>query len=576
MATTTSPLLERGDELTTIERILDAAIAGDGGLLMVEGEAGAGKTSLLGACARLGAVRGMRVLRARGGEYERDFPYGVVRQLFEPPLAEQADRAEPLSGTAAMAAPVFSGEAGASGGGEPFAVQHGLYWLLADLAEASPLLLAVDDAQWADLASLQALAYIARRLEGLPVSLVLGVRVGEPGAHQALLDELRREPGVELLTPKPLAETAVSELAARELGAGPSQLFAAACCRASAGNPFLVVELLRALAADGIAPSDPNADRLEEIAAAGVSRSILLRLGRLGDAGVDSARAIAILEPNAELEHVAALTGMSAEEAAAACSRLIEARLLDDSRPLGFVHPLIRSAVYADIAEPRRAVLHAAAAKRLAAAGGSLDSVAAHLLLAAPAGERSVVETLRRAAGEASDRGAPEPAVGYLRRALAEPPLEAERPAVERELGSALVRASDSAGVEALLALRESSEDAVARAEIVAELAISLTYRGRGEETVALLEQSLAELDGSDPKLELRLRGELLELSLWDREGIPGWLLDGIEELAGTPSRRAGCWSRRPSWRRSGWAASSGPRILPGPRPPISTACEPT
>lgn len=519
-----SPLLEREEELAAFERVLREAREGRGGTLMVEGEAGAGKTSLLDAATQLGSERKARVLRARGGEYERDFTYGVVRQLFEPLFADRERSAELLKGTAAAAAPIFARDAGAEVERDPFAVQHGLYWLVADLAEIAPLVLVVDDAQWADLASLRALAYIARRLDGLPAVLVVAVRTGEPGAHESLLNELRLESGAEAIAPRPLTEKSVSEMVDEELGQPPSAQFAAACCRASGGNPFLIVELLRALAAEDVAPSDENADRLVEVAAAGVARSILIRLSRLGEFAVGAARAVAILEPNAEPEHVAALAGLSAEESARACARLIEARLLEDGRPLGFVHPLVRSAVYADMPEPQRALLHGKAARRLAAAGSPVDSIAAHLLLAPPAAEPFVVETLRAAAREAGGRGAPESAAELLRRARAEPPPPGERFAVEHELGLAQLQAADVTGVETLLALRASSDDCVVRAEIAAILAISMTYRGRGSETEELLDRSVAELDGSHPRLELWLRAELLELSLWGREGVPEWL----------------------------------------------------
>ena len=274
-------LLERGDELATVGRVLDAAEEGAGRLLMVEGEAGAGKTSLLAAAAGLGAEREMLVLRARGGEHERDFAYGVARQLFEPILADEARRAELLQGTTAAATPIFSPGSPQSESG-PFAVQHGLYWLVADLADAAPLLLLVDDAQWADLATLRALVYIARRLEGLPVALAVAIRTGETGPADPLLDELRREPGATPIVPEPLTEAAASALAGSELGERPTSKFSAACHRVSSGNPFLIVELLRTLAAERTSPSDENADRLEEIAAAGVSRSILARLTAVG------------------------------------------------------------------------------------------------------------------------------------------------------------------------------------------------------------------------------------------------------------------------------------------------------
>jgi predicted ATPase len=167
---TRSALLEREAELARVAALLDAVQDGSGRLLTIEGEAGAGKTALLEAAAALAGERRMRVLRARGGEFERDFPYGVMRQLFEPLLADEGARKELLTGTADLAAPVFE-PADSIQEGDPLAVQHGLYWLTADLAGGTPTVLLVDDAQWADMASLHALAYGGRRFEGLPVLL---------------------------------------------------------------------------------------------------------------------------------------------------------------------------------------------------------------------------------------------------------------------------------------------------------------------------------------------------------------------------------------------------------------------
>ncbi len=529
----TTALLEREGELATIERAFHLAASGDGCLLMVEGEAGAGKTSLLDAAARLGRGRGMSVLRARGGEYERDFPYGVVRQLFEPLLADDARRAELLVGTAAMAAPIFGADASDRAEADPFGVQHGLYWLLSDLAEGAPLTLLIDDAQWADLSSLRTLTYVARRLEGLRVTLVLAVRTGEPGPHGALLDEIRRESSGGSIVPKPLSEEAAGKLVAGELAGSPEGRFITACHRASAGNPLLLGELLHTLREERVAPSDEYADRLEEIAAAGLSRSVVARLDRLGEPAVQTAEAIAILEPNAEPRHVVTLTGLAAGEAAEACSRLIGAGLIEDVDPLCFVHPLVRSAVYAAMSNPRRAVLHAEAARRLAAAGAPMDSTAAHLLLAQPAADAWVVETLRDAARRALERGVPGSAVEYLRRALHEPPAEPEFFEVSRELGSALLRCSDDSGIEILLEVRSRFDTPAIRAEIANELAISLGNRRRHDEATSLLVDAIAEVGDASP-FALQLRSMLLFQATLGGEGVHDLSLPGDgEELRG-------------------------------------------
>ena len=125
----------------------------------------------------------MRVLSARGTELERDFAFGVVRQLFEPPLAEasELERTDLLQDAAGVAAAILGlpGAPAADGphssGVDPsFAILHGLYWLCANLAAAGPLCLVVDDAHWADAPSLRYLAFLLTRLEELDVALVAG------------------------------------------------------------------------------------------------------------------------------------------------------------------------------------------------------------------------------------------------------------------------------------------------------------------------------------------------------------------------------------------------------------------
>jgi DNA-binding CsgD family transcriptional regulator len=526
----TTGLLERENELATIEATLEGARSGDGRLLLIEGEAGAGKTSLLSAVAESAAQSEFLLLRASGSEYERDFPYGVVRQLLEPILAEETRRAELLSGSAALAAPVFEPETAPADGRDPFSIQHGLYWLVADLAESAPLALLVDDAQWTDVVSLRALAYLARRLGDLPLVLALTVRSGERGEHTELLGALRREPQCELIVPPPLSEEASATLAAEELGRQPSERFNQACHDATMGNPFLMVELLRSLGAEGTEPSDASAGRLAQIAASGVSRAILTRLGQLGSSAIEVAQAVAVLEPNAEVRMIAALAGLTGEQTAEACARLVAARLLTDSRPLAFVHPLVRAAVLGDMSEPQRAAAHTRAARLLAESDADLDTVAAQLLLAEPGGDEWVSAALRAAAAAALDRAAPDPAVRYLRRALREPPPRSERLATSRELGAALLRANDAEGIEVLRAVRSTLTEPAERAEIAADLALSFAVRWRSEEAVAMVEESLAEVGDPRSSVGVKLRGALLMVVLWGHPGVPEGAMPAPDE----------------------------------------------
>jgi DNA-binding CsgD family transcriptional regulator len=514
-------LLEREDELATIERVIGSAVSGEGGLLMIEGEAGVGKTALLNAAGRLGEERKVQVLRARGGEYERDFPYGVVRQLFEPLFNIPERRGELLVGNGAAAAPVFEPATAPNEGADPFTVQLGLQQVVLTLAESTPLLMLVDDAQWADLASLRALAYVGRRLGGQQAVLALSVRKGEPGEHESLLDELRREPGALTIVPSPLSTAAVGELVAAEGGRAPGVGFAAACRDATAGNPFLLVELLRALDLGQVDGISEDAEGLAELAAAGASRAILSRLARLGEPVVAAARAVAVLEPNSEAGRIAALSGLSLDPVADACEHLVVAGLLSDTQPVGFVHPLVRAAVLSEMPEPRRAADHARAARLLSDDGAAPDAVAAHLLLAEPGGAEWVVAALRFAAAEALGRGAPAAAVSYLRRALHEPPPKPDRLATSRELGVALLRADEPEGIEVLRAVRAAESDPVVRAELATELSISLSIRRPGGEGVAMIEESLREIPDHRSGLGLFLRGFQLDQLLSGMERIP-------------------------------------------------------
>jgi hypothetical protein len=155
VAASTGALLERSDELARIESALADARMGRGRFVVVEGPAGIGKTALLTEARTAAAEGGMRVLRSRATKMETNFAFGVVRQLFEPPLVEasELERADLLQAAAGVAADLLGlpgappADRQSSSGVDPsFAILHGLYWLCANLAAAGPLFLVVDDA----------------------------------------------------------------------------------------------------------------------------------------------------------------------------------------------------------------------------------------------------------------------------------------------------------------------------------------------------------------------------------------------------------------------------------------------
>jgi DNA-binding CsgD family transcriptional regulator len=511
-------LFEREAELELLAGTVEAAFGGRGGYACVEGPPGIGKTSLLTAAFGLGRERGMQVLDARGGELEREFPFGVVRQLFEPIVVGlQGDaRERVVDAAAALAAPAF-GFALAKGGGMPTsdlasATLHGLYWLTSNLSADRPLLVAVDDAQWGDGASLQFLVYLARRLEGLPVALIVALRDGGQRDWIAPLAELASTASRCVVRPGGLSASAVGSVLERVSGVAPDSAATVAVHRATGGNPFLVSELTGMLVGDGVPLDRDVSERVGALAPRTVSRSIMVRLASLGPAAGPVLRSVAILGEHAELRYVAALAAVDRRTASLAAVQLVRAGLLRDGLPMAFAHPILRSTVYADMPAAERADLHARAAGVLADTGAEPDLVAGQLLHAAPAGEARVVARLRAAAGAAVARGAAETAVAYLRRALAEPVDVDQRPAVLHELGRAETLIGEPAAVEHLGQARALASDPVQRGRYALELAGSLLYVGEWPEVLDLLAVATEELGDRDESLRLRLTGLRLGL----------------------------------------------------------------
>ena len=181
------------------------------------------------------------MLYARASELEAAFSFGIVRQLFEAAVATAAkeEQSTLLGGAAAQAARLFGTGASRAGSEEDvYALLHGLYWLTVNLAESRPLALAVDDVQWADPPSLRWLAYLARRLEGVPVCALATLRPVED--EHPVLTELLADPATVIVRPNALGAASVAELVRQELGADAEESFCLACHHATGGNPLLL------------------------------------------------------------------------------------------------------------------------------------------------------------------------------------------------------------------------------------------------------------------------------------------------------------------------------------------------
>lgn len=492
-ARTEPRLLEREGVLGELDAALSRVRGGSGGVVLIQGPAGIGKTRLLDESRERARALGLDVLAARGGPLERGYGFGIVRQLLETPLARASpdDRRELLAGAAALAEPVFSVPKSAQeNGADTQSILHGLYWLVANLAERSALLLAIDDLQWADEPSLRFLLYLARRLEGIPVGLALAVRSGEVSTQPELLRALRLEAQPPVIEPRALSPQASRTMAAEGLGRAVPDDLGRACHAATRGNPFLLTELVHELRD---APEDTDPAGVEYMASERVAATILLRIGRVGPSAAALVRATSVLGESAEPETAAALAELTHVAALELAEALARAEILErgpPSRQLRFAHPLVRAAVYEDMPRSERARLHTGAAALLARRGDT-DAAATHLLLSDPAGEEATVELLRKAARAAMARGAPETAAEFLRRAEREPPLESIRPALLLELGAAAFRAGHADGVELLRNAFRSAAGQPDRALAGLELAFALgVSRSQSAEVIATLEDA--------------------------------------------------------------------------------------
>ena len=361
-----APVLhDREEELERLAHMVDAAAGGHGGLTLVEGPAGIGKSALVNATRDVAAKRGMRVLFARGAEREQDLAFGVVRQLFELQVAhEREGESSPVfAGAARLAMNALDVTRAPAGiGSDAFAVLHGLYWLTANLAERGPLLIAVDDVHWADAPSMRFVEYLHRRLEDLPTCVVAAARSEEAGPGHRVLDALRADAEVVRLLLSPLGEAAVGELAREELGDDTPADLVRAFRAATGGNPFYLRALLGAARTGGVDTIDNSAEAIAEMAPDAVRRSVLVRLERLGPDAVALAEALGILGA-VSLGEAAHLAGLDAPTAEREADGLVAANLLSPGRHLEFIHPIVRSSVYGTLPAGHRSTEHRRAAR---------------------------------------------------------------------------------------------------------------------------------------------------------------------------------------------------------------------
>jgi DNA-binding CsgD family transcriptional regulator len=373
-------LYGRGEQLVAIDRLLEGMRSGQAGSLVLVGEAGIGKTALLDAAA--GKAAGARVLRVTGVESEAELPFAGLHALMRPALAEIGALPEPQA--AALRGAFGMAQAAVA---DRFLVGLAVLSLIAELAEHGPVLLLVDDAQWLDRASADALVFAARRLHAERAAVMVASRDEPPGAGLPGLSELRVG-GLDRVSARQLLAGEGLALAVRD------QLIAEA-----AGNPLALIELSRGLSAG------ERAGSVAPLPLPGASPA-----GRVQ--GAFLARVTALREPCRRAVLIAALGGMAD---LAQISRAIDAAggsLIDLAAaeraglvrvtPAGvsFSHPLVRAAVLAGADVAERMAGHQALASVL-----DPDQRAWHLAALAPGPDEQVAAELDAAAERAGHRG---------------------------------------------------------------------------------------------------------------------------------------------------------------------------
>ena len=498
--------LERDRELDRIEQAITSVRSGRGVTLLLDGPAGIGKSTLLRLFRSRAAAAGFVTAAATGAALERELSHGVAQQLLEP-LVNRADterRSRLLSGAAQLAAPVVTHTdiSETAERDQRAAVVRGLYWLTANLAAEAPLLLTVDDAQWSDPGSLRYLDFLTRRLDGLPVLVVLATRSGE--SAPAELAELTTGAGVGVLRPAPLTATAVGALTEERLGRAPSDAFVAACLAATDGVPYLVGELLASLDESAVRPDDAGAAAVARVTSRTVGHATLLRLSRMAPAATQVAQAVAVLGRHATPVMIAALTASTPEQVLLHADSLIAAGILVSDGHLRVAHPIVQGSVYQEIPEGLRSTWHARTAALLLAADQEVEEVAIHLLRTAPGSGGT--EPLLPAAALAMTRGAPESAATYLRRRLADSMPRVERARTLFELGRAESVLRDPRATESLGQALELVADAVTRGQVWVELVQALMFGGRWDAALAAVDRALEESRDVAPEAAAHLQ----------------------------------------------------------------------
>ncbi|WBQ05077.1 helix-turn-helix transcriptional regulator [Kribbella sp. CA-293567] len=541
-----SSTLERPGELGRIAAALDAAKEGEGKVVVIEGEAGIGKTRLVDEARALAKERGFVRMQATGDELESAMAWSVVRQMVERSISRYsgAIREAILAGPSGRALEALDKATPDAGDAEVARTMHALWWVAVDLASPRPLLITVDDAQWSDLPSLRFLSYLSKRVGDLPIALIVATR--PPTDRHGPLAELSVSRQVERLLPRPLSREGIAHLTSDRAaavgdpngtwGTVPAEPVVDAVLAASGGNPFLAESLLDELRAQDRSVADPaTAEAVAGLGSSTVSRTML---GRLDPDALQLAGALAILGARADVWLAGSVAQLPEETLPKAVQALVSANIVaSGADQLSFIHPVIRESMRSALGPFEKAALHARAAEVLAAEHASADRIAAHLVNAPTGTLPNATEILRRAATASLAAGDPGTAAGYLHRAFEGNPTDA---GVQAQLGHTLLRSGDAAAAREHLRAAARATGVQGRAALLGAAATATATLDGPLAAVAELTETLDGWPNGPERLTLEARLGIIRSYLPSERKKASEHLRGFAELPGdTPDERA-------------------------------------
>jgi DNA-binding CsgD family transcriptional regulator len=542
------PLTGRNEELSRLSGALAAADAGRGGAIFLVGESGVGKTRLLSALIDQASAKGFTVALGRAYPVETGVPYAVfsdallpVLRALEPSVLTLLSRGGTAELVQLFPALESGGRAPAAPRGDPAELKARLLWnfaqFLSRFAAKRPLLIALENVQWADSASLELLHFVARQIGGDRILLVCTHNDPEHRGNSMLRSteqSLRALGVVDRIRLDPLSEEAVNELVGRAFGleGDVTQVaeFAARLHRWTGGNPFFVEEMLKALVEGGRLHQRNGTWTgwdIDELQVPRTIRDVVLgRLGDLSPAARGLADTAAVLGSRVTHDALTAVSGLAADALVAAVDELRRADVLNEREEEGdivydFAHPLLQETLYAELGLARTRALHGSVAESLekyygATAMAHADELALHYSRSdarrlAP----KAIRYLRAAGRDAAAKQANRESANYLATALALAERQGDLEEIELlELTQDLARVRQRLGdYPGALELWERLRAAAERHRLPAKLAsihrsmgLACYWSSRHEQALAHYEAGIAAArEARDPTLEARL-----------------------------------------------------------------------